>query len=105
MLRKPSSPQRPRGIPKGSRGAMAGTAHVALVAAALALNLEACSVAATKCKVGSDCESGVCDAKDNKCGLADGDGPCANGEECRDLKCDMATITPCCAAMDDSCGR
>ena len=38
------------------------------------------------------CQSGVCDPKDNDCGLADGDGPCANSEQCRNGNCNMDTM-------------
>jgi hypothetical protein len=34
------------------------------------------------------CQSGACDTKDNKCGVADGDGPCNENEQCRAGKCD-----------------
>jgi len=33
------------------------------------------------------CKSGVCDPKDNECGLADGDGPCTSGSDCRSSVC------------------
>jgi hypothetical protein len=33
------------------------------------------------------CVSGVCDPKDNTCGLANGDGPCTSNGECRDDVC------------------
>jgi hypothetical protein len=39
------------------------------------------------------CVSGVCDPKDKTCGLANGDGPCANANQCRDDMCDTATTT------------
>jgi hypothetical protein len=46
------------------------------------------------------CASGVCDPKDNACGLADGDGPCAAGDVCRSLNCNPFTkecvATPIC---------
>ena len=39
------------------------------------------------------CTSGVCDPKDNACGLAPGDSPCANSEQCRNDNCDQTTMT------------
>jgi hypothetical protein len=34
------------------------------------------------------CASGKCDTKDNKCGFANADGPCADGSTCRSAVCD-----------------
>ena len=39
------------------------------------------------------CQAGVCDPKDNACGLADGDGPCSGDTSCRNGSCDVATDT------------
>jgi hypothetical protein len=39
------------------------------------------------------CVSGVCDPKDNACGLANGDGTCTANAECRDMTCDTTTST------------
>jgi hypothetical protein len=54
------------------------------------------------------CESGVCDPKDNTCGLANGDGPCTVGEQCRNLSCDTMTMTcqapPCTSNADCPAG-
>jgi MYXO-CTERM domain-containing protein len=41
------------------------------------------------------CKSGVCDTADNKCGYANGDGPCTDGGVCRSGACD---------ATDHKCG-
>jgi hypothetical protein len=38
------------------------------------------------------CQSGVCDTKDNKCGLDDGDGPCMNSNQCRNDDCDPQSM-------------
>lgn len=35
------------------------------------------------------CASGKCDAKDNKCGFANSDGPCTDGSTCRSAVCDQ----------------
>jgi hypothetical protein len=48
------------------------------------------------------CQSGVCDTKDNECGYATGDGPCASASQCRSGKCDKAVCIECTA--DDECG-
>jgi hypothetical protein len=47
------------------------------------------------------CASGVCDPKDESCGLAAGDGPCAGDEECRGTTCSAATKT--CALPAGAC--
>jgi MYXO-CTERM domain-containing protein len=39
------------------------------------------------------CKSGVCDPKDNACGLAPGDGSCNDSEQCRNDNCDQTTMT------------
>lgn len=38
------------------------------------------------------CKSGVCDPKDDTCGIAVGNGPCASNTQCRNDLCDMATM-------------
>jgi hypothetical protein len=48
------------------------------------------------------CQSGVCDPKDNECGYATGDGPCASASQCRSGKCDKAICIEC--TSDDECG-
>jgi len=48
----------------------------------------------TKCtaEVGSAvCQSGACDAADDSCGLALGDGPCGNADQCREGLCNSET--------------
>jgi hypothetical protein len=52
------------------------------------------------------CQSGVCDTKDNDCGLADGDGPCTNNEQCRENDCNTTsmTCTPGCVS-DSECSE
>jgi hypothetical protein len=35
------------------------------------------------------CQSGACDTKDNDCGYANGDGPCASGTVCRSTACSV----------------
>jgi hypothetical protein len=64
------------------------------------------SVAMCTAAVGARvCVSGVCDPKDNTCGLANGDGVCADSEQCRNNSCDSATMTcvmPACA-VDAQC--
>ncbi len=37
------------------------------------------------------CKAGVCDTKDDTCGLLPGDGPCNADSECRTTKCDLTT--------------
>ncbi|MFT3768517.1 MAG: hypothetical protein QM820_23980 [Minicystis sp.] len=40
------------------------------------------------CTDATVCRSGACDTKDNKCGFADGDGPCMGDAVCRSGNCD-----------------
>lgn len=47
------------------------------------------------------CRSGVCDPKDDTCGLATSDGPCAVDGDCREGTCDAATKT--CALPKGTC--
>jgi uncharacterized repeat protein (TIGR01451 family) len=50
------------------------------------------------------CLSGVCDPKDNTCGLAAGDGPCQNAGQCRNDTCNPTTMTcsaPGCTSDSD----
>ena len=51
------------------------------------------------------CVSGACDTSDNKCGLANGDGPCLGGEVCRSGTCSAAgkCIAPATCAADADC--
>jgi uncharacterized repeat protein (TIGR01451 family) len=46
------------------------------------------------------CASGVCDPKDNLCGLASADGPCANTAQCRVGKCSSSNV--CVECTNDS---
>jgi hypothetical protein len=50
------------------------------------------------------CASGVCDPQDNLCGLAAGQGTCANDDQCRNDSCDSTTAA-CAAgcASDEAC--
>lgn len=50
------------------------------------------------------CASGVCDPKDNLCGLGAGQGTCANDDQCRNDSCDSTTAA-CTAgcASDEAC--
>jgi uncharacterized repeat protein (TIGR01451 family) len=43
------------------------------------------------CNDGTVCRSGACDSKDKVCGYADGDGPCTSNDVCRNGHCDTAT--------------
>ncbi len=47
------------------------------------------------------CASGRCDAKDDVCGLAAGDGPCASDDQCRGTVCDAAAKV--CGAPAGTC--
>ncbi len=55
------------------------------------------------------CFSGVCDPKDDTCGLATGDGTCSNDEQCRNDHCDEATkiceIPPSGCKSDSDCSK
>jgi hypothetical protein len=52
------------------------------------------SVATCTAAVGARvCASGVCDPKDNACGLANGDGVCEASAQCRNDSCDETTMT------------
>jgi hypothetical protein len=47
------------------------------------------------------CASGACDAADNECGVALGDGPCASTTQCRTGQCVGGTCVQC--ATDSDC--
>ncbi len=49
------------------------------------------------------CVSTVCDPKDNTCGFATGDGPCAGDPECRNMLCDPVQHTCTGCATDSDC--
>jgi MYXO-CTERM domain-containing protein len=63
------------------------------------------SVATCSAAVGMRvCKSGVCDTKDNTCGYANGDGPCASDGQCRNDSCfptSMTCVTHC--QQDSDC--
>ncbi len=54
------------------------------------------------------CQSGVCDPADDTCGIAAGDGPCGNADQCRATRCDADTMkcaTACSNETDCTTGE
>lgn len=79
---------------------------VAKLANGTALPAKPAEVAQCTMDVGARvCVSGICDTKDDTCGLAPGDGSCKDDSACRTTLCDVAkgTCKPAPCASDSAC--